>query len=107
MAIFWSTIRSNPFDVDLTNDHPVDIPWPTVDVGPGNNFDTVGNVTGGLTTYDTEGLPLYGTTNNLECSTCHNPHLQPTSTVGNGNFLRLATVTDNTSLCRVCHLSQR
>jgi hypothetical protein len=106
---------SNPLDIDLTNDHPVDIPYPTADVGAtgsGKNFALSSAVTGGTSGYDLQGLPLYGVNNALECATCHNPHYQPISTVGNGNFLRMGplsgpTVTDNTSLCRVCHVSKR
>jgi len=53
-------------------------------------------------------MPMYGTNNMLECSSCHNPHLQAVATNGNrGNFLRIPTVSDNTSFCRTCHLSKR
>jgi len=50
---------------------------------------------------------LYTATNIIECSTCHNVHMQASrrSTFAR-NFLR-ETQTDNTSLCRACHLSKR
>jgi hypothetical protein len=98
-------------DTDLTNDHPVDIAWPTDTI----NYELPANVTGALTTFNKQPMPLYGgTTNKIECATCHNPHYQATvaSNAFRGNFLRIGTgatptVSDNTSLCRTCHLSKR
>jgi len=117
-------------DSDLTNDHPVDIVWPVSDAGPTLDYDTVFNVTGLPTTatlgagtnwvngnnaaYPTvQFMPLYGATGKVECSTCHNVHLQVPAgsiTIGggtHGNFLRVTTLADNTSYCRTCHLSKR
>jgi hypothetical protein len=95
-------------DIDLTNDHPVDIAWPTTDA---TNYELSTKVVGGTTTFNTVGMPLYGTDSRVECATCHNQHLNVTTgvtTSGNrGNFLRVSTVADNTSLCRTCHKSKR
>jgi hypothetical protein len=126
---FASNIMSDPATVlvgtggtgntDLTSDHPVDIAWPvagntTVATG---DYDTAANVTAGTTATLNQALPLYGTTFNVECSTCHNPHMQatPLATGQHGNFLRVGTlkngvlpqIVDNTTLCRTCHLSKR
>jgi len=98
-------------DIDLTNDHPVDIAWPTDTI----NYELPANVSGALTTYNKQMMPLYGgASNKIECATCHNPHYQAAvaSTAFRGNFLRIGTgavptVSDNTSLCRTCHLSKR
>lgn len=92
-------------DIDLTNDHPIDMDWPTANTG----YETIANVTGGTSgQVGTAPMPLYGTGSRVECSTCHNPHFQPTASNGNrGNFLRMTAVTDNTSFCRACHLDKR
>lgn len=69
----------------LTNDHPVNI-----------NYDPTKNSS--LQAVATVGaaLPLYGSTNSMQCSTCHDPH----SNV-NTNYLRQA---NNTAHCTTCHL---
>jgi hypothetical protein len=99
-------------DIDLTNDHPVDVAWPGTDLV---NYELTTKVTAGSTTYNAQPMPLYGGSFKVECSTCHNPHLQATtaSAAFRGNFLRdgltvgAPSVSDNTSLCRTCHLSKR
>jgi predicted CXXCH cytochrome family protein len=69
----------------LTNDHPVNISHnPANDAG----LQTVASV---ITS-----LPLYGASNTVQCSSCHDSHNNT-----NGNFLR---VTNNTTLCTTCHL---
>ncbi len=69
----------------LTNDHPVNMPYdPTKDASL-QPVATVAAV-----------LPLYGTTNTVECSTCHDPHNNV-----NTNYLRQ---TNNTAHCTTCHL---
>lgn len=71
----------------LTNDHPVNMSHdPTNDSG----LDTVGNVTAA-------GLVLYGTTNTVQCGSCHDPH-DDTITP----FLRISNTGSN--LCLTCHL---
>jgi predicted outer membrane repeat protein len=99
-------------DIDLTNDHPVDIAWPSDTI----NYELPTAVTGATTTYNQIAMPLYGgASNKIECATCHNPHYQAAvaNTGFRGNFLRIGTaantplVSDNTSLCRTCHLSKR
>jgi hypothetical protein len=108
-------------DTDLTNDHPVDVAWPTLtgtEPGNGNTWGTdyelptavktASGWSGSWTPTSTlQPMPLYTGTSIMECSTCHNVHLQATPTINvRGNFLR-ETQSDNTSLCRACHLSKR
>jgi predicted CXXCH cytochrome family protein len=69
----------------LTNDHPVNLPYdPTKDT----QLKPVATVTAAL--------PLYGTTNTLQCGTCHDPHNNL-----NTNYLRQP---NNAALCTTCHL---
>ncbi len=69
----------------LTNDHPVNMSH-----NPANDssLQPVATVT---TT-----LPLYGSTNTVQCGTCHDPH-------NNVNTTYLRTP-NNTALCTTCHL---
>jgi predicted CXXCH cytochrome family protein len=69
----------------LTNDHPVNMPYPAATV---SGFAAVGTV--GLT------LPLYGSTNTVQCGTCHDAH-------SNVNTMYLRQP-NNTAHCTLCHL---
>jgi predicted CXXCH cytochrome family protein len=69
----------------LTNDHPVNNPYPT----PTQNPSMVAVATVSNT------LPLYGTTNTMQCATCHDPHNNT-----NTNYLRQV---DNSAHCLTCH----
>ncbi len=68
----------------LTNDHPVNMPY---DVTKDTALATVSTVTASL--------PLYGTTNTMQCGTCHDPHNNT-----NTNYLRQA---NNAAHCTTCH----
>jgi len=69
----------------LTNDHPVNMPYnPAVN----SSLQAVATVSAAL--------PLYGSTNTLQCATCHDPHSDV-----NTNYLRQA---NNTAHCTTCHL---
>jgi predicted CXXCH cytochrome family protein len=69
----------------LTNDHPVNNPYPTPAQNPSMvAIATVQNV-----------LPMYGSTNTMQCSTCHDPHND-----SNTNYMRQA---DNSNHCLTCH----
>lgn len=71
----------------LTNDHPINMAHdPTLDTG----LKTVAQVTGA-------GLFLYGTSNTVQCASCHNVHNNT-----NSPFLRKANT--NSALCTSCHL---
>ncbi len=69
----------------LTNDHPVNMSYnPTVNTA----LQPVATVAASL--------PLYGTTNTVECATCHDPHNNV-----NTNYLRQP---NNTAHCTTCHI---
>jgi predicted CXXCH cytochrome family protein len=69
----------------LTNDHPVNMPY---DPTKNTSLQAVATVAANL--------PLFGTTNTVQCATCHEPHNNT-----NTRFLRRA---NNTTLCTSCHL---
>ncbi|MFQ5663305.1 MAG: cytochrome c3 family protein [Terriglobia bacterium] len=71
----------------LSNDHPVNMAHdPTQDTG----LNPVATVTAA-------GLALYGTTNTVQCGSCHNVHDNT-----NLPFLRISNA--NSALCTTCHL---
>ena len=80
---------------DLTNDHPIGIPYPT-----GSSWGSLGTYYGRpAVMIGTKGLPLYGVDNRIECSTCHTAHSNT-----NGNFLRVSNT--GSAICLACHISK-
>jgi len=69
----------------LANDHPVNLPY---DPTKNTSLQSVATVAASL--------PLYGSTNTVQCGTCHDPHNNV-----NTNYLRQA---NNTTHCTTCHL---
>jgi predicted CXXCH cytochrome family protein len=69
----------------LTNDHPVNLAY---DPTKNSSLQAVATVSGTL--------PLYGSTNTMQCATCHDPHSDV-----NTNYLRQA---NNAAHCTTCHL---
>jgi predicted CXXCH cytochrome family protein len=69
----------------LTNDHPVNMPH---DPTKNTSLQAVATVTANL--------PLFGSTNTVQCASCHEPHNNT-----NTRFLRQA---NDTTLCTSCHL---
>jgi predicted CXXCH cytochrome family protein len=69
----------------LTNDHPVNMPH---DPTKNTSLQAVATVTANL--------PLFGSTNTVQCASCHEPHNNT-----NTRFLRQA---NDTALCTSCHL---
>jgi len=69
----------------LTNDHPVNLPYDPTKNTSLQAVATVGNA-----------LPLYGSTNSVQCATCHDPHNDV-----NTNYLRQP---NNTAHCTTCHM---
>lgn len=74
-------------DVDLQNDHPVSV---TYNVANDPMFNPITAVEAG-------GLRFFGSGNQVECASCHNPH-DPT----NRSFLRIDNT--NSALCLTCHI---
>ena len=69
----------------LTNDHPINMAY---DPTKNTALQPLATVAASL--------PLYGSTNTMQCGTCHDPHNNT-----NTNYLRQA---NNTAHCTTCHL---
>ena len=69
----------------LTNDHPVNM-----------NYDPTKQTSLAPVATVQAQMPLYGSTNTLQCATCHDPHNDV-----NTNYLRLP---NNTAQCTLCHM---
>jgi predicted CXXCH cytochrome family protein len=69
----------------LTNDHPINL-----------NYDPTKNTSLQAVATVSAALPLYGSTNTMQCATCHDPHNNI-----NTNYLRQS---NNTAHCTTCHL---
>jgi len=69
----------------LTNDHPVNL-----------NYDPTKNTSLQAVATVSNLLPLFGSTNTMQCATCHDPHSNL-----NTNYLRQP---NNTAHCTTCHL---
>ena len=74
---------------DLRNDHPISIVY---DVGQDAAFNAKAAVASG-------GLRLFGdgTTDRVQCASCHNPHNNT-----NAPFLRISNAAS--ALCTTCHI---
>jgi len=70
----------------LTNDHPVNM-----------NYDPTKNATLQAVATVAASMPLYGSSNTMQCATCHEPHNNT-----NTYFLRLSPT--NSGVCLTCHL---
>ena len=81
-----TTFGAGAYDsMGLTNDHPVNLPYDPTKNSSLQAVATVANA-----------LPLYGSTNTMQCATCHDPHNNV-----NTNYLRQANTTAH---CTTCHL---
>lgn len=82
-----STVTTN-LGADLSDDHPINFSYDT----SLTNDDGLADAS----TVTTAGLELFGTDNEVQCASCHNPHDDT-----NGMFLRASM--DSSGLCTTCH----
>jgi predicted CXXCH cytochrome family protein len=83
---------TNSTATDLSNDHPLNFAYPDpATTGFTGVFSTVADL-------QTAGLVLFGTTETVQCGTCHDPHDNT-----HDKYLRIAN-TGGTALCTTCHL---
>jgi len=93
--------RGGNIGLDLSNDHPVGFAYdPGLDK-QGNGFPAVvGGKIAGV-------YPVYGTSNKIECATCHDVHDTATYTGKNTTavyFLRATN--DGSAMCKACHVNR-
>lgn len=92
----------NPvLDTDLTNDHPISFSYDAVKTHYTNfglaGLDTVANAVA-------DGVRFFGASNYVECSTCHDPHVDY-SAGGNPAYTPfLITPNAGSNLCFACHI---
>jgi predicted CXXCH cytochrome family protein len=88
----YGTGTTEWFGTDLSNDHPISVPYPSVSDDP--DFQAPPDPTLGWWSPGVQDVRLYG--GQIECGSCHEPH-DPT----NGHFLRKSN--DHSELCTTCH----
>ena len=82
---------------DLSDDHPVSVTYDNTSSGD-LAFNSIASAELlGLRFFDDVSV---GVNNVVQCATCHNPHMSPTS--GNEKFLRIANA--GSALCKTCHI---
>jgi len=95
----WGAV--NPvLDTDLSNDHPISFSYDNVLTHYTNNsltgLDTVANAIA-------EGVRFFGPSNFVECSTCHDPHVDYTASGDVAYTPFLITPNAGSNLCLACH----
>ena len=99
--------------VDLRNDHPVGVRYPTA--GPGVDFNPTTAARAGIRWFDKNGngfpdtreIRVYdsGDGFEVECASCHDPHGVPSGGAGsifNPTFLRVSGT--GSAVCLTCHV---
>jgi len=100
MVVGWGSL--NPvLDVDLTNDHPISFSYDDVLTdysGLGlTGLDTVANALA-------DGVRFFGASNYVECSTCHDPHVDYSASGDVAYTPFLITPNAGSNLCFACHI---
>lgn len=89
-----------PAGRNLTDDHPISFSYTDAQAHADNNgkLDTLANA-------KSDGVRFFGTDNRVECSTCHDPHVNYNGAGGDPDYTPFL-VTPNTAsaLCLACHL---
>lgn len=100
---------------DLTNEHPVGVPYRDPNVTTGVDYRSADKVYRNMRFFDTDGdgrpdadeIRFYDSGNGyrVECASCHDPHGVPAKGGGplfNRTFMRIAN--DHSELCLTCHI---
>lgn len=88
---------------DLSDDHPISFSYSGV---LGSNEYTTGAKVGRLHTAELaqgKGVRFFGPENRMECSSCHDPHVDYTSTGNTAYDPFLITPNSGSALCLACH----
>ncbi len=86
---------------DLTNDHPIGFSYTGV---LSDNAARSSNAINDLTTVDTKSssrIRFFGSSNKVECSTCHDPHVDNANNPTLNPFLVMSNT--GSALCLACH----
>ena len=86
-------------DTDLTNDHPISFSYDTAkaDLNLAPKLRTVGQA-------QTAGVRFFGAGNYVECSTCHDPHVDYSASGDPAYTPFLITPNSSSALCLACHI---
>ncbi len=88
--------RSNTTDtIDLSDDHPISFSYTAVDSANPGTLNPVAGV-------EALGLTLYGAGKNVECSTCHDPHVDYLANPALKPFLAMSNA--SSAMCLACHI---
>ena len=85
---------------DLTNDHPIGFSYTGAQTDLGDtklHSETLVN------TNSANRIRFFGSTKKVECSTCHDPHIENTPSVNPNQIPFLVMANDGSKLCLACH----
>jgi len=89
-----------PTGDDLTNDHPIGFSYTGAQTDLGDaklHSETLVN------TNSANRIRFFGSTKKVECSTCHDPHIENTLSVNPNQIPFLVMANDGSKLCLACH----
>jgi len=86
-------------DTDLTNDHPISFSYDTAKTDV-----VLGPKLRALTDAQTAGVRFFGAGNNVECSSCHDPHVNYSASGDPAYTPFLITPNAGSNLCFACHI---
>ncbi len=94
------TIATTNDTGDLSDDHPISFSYSAVFTDKPGTLQTVAYVEG------TKGLVLYGANENVECTTCHDPHVSYITAYGGDADYDpfLAIPNTGSDMCLSCHI---
>jgi hypothetical protein len=85
---------------DLSNDHPVSMPYPTVALDPAFNQPPG---TPGSPRVFPNGIRTYAA-DKVECGSCHEPHWGSTQATAKGIIMKLRVSNTQSAVCLTCHI---
>ncbi len=93
---------------DLTDDHPISFSYSDVLADPaygvGGSKENELRTVLAATTYKGEGIRFFGTNDRVECSSCHDPHVDYVSGINSNNYTPfLIRPNTGSDLCLSCH----
>lgn len=115
LGVGATDFRAFALGTDLSNDHPVGVPYRDPEIHPGVDYRVPSRVRRNLRFFDIDGdgfpdadeLRFYDSGRGfmVECASCHDPHGVPVNgegTLFNRTFMRVTN--EGSSLCLTCHI---